>query len=824
MKAMDAEAKAKAKAEAKLKRKLQDEKWYSWRRILRIVIPIVVIALLVFIILSVAFGNPNDLKFSDDGMVCSDAQAPDTSKGIKGQLPSDSGMTMFAENDYLKLGFSPKDDLFIIIDKATGRVFRSYPEPLPEGETDANGNEIASDIASYSKKTETGQILRSPVFVEYTKSGMEGGFTKGVNQLEHIKTVYFIKDGVQLVYDVKELELTFTVEITLDGDSLKYKVPKNAIIERATLEGEEEDRRPMLAALSILPYLGAHRNGDSGYFVSPDGSGALTYFDVARVSNFNEYCKRIYGYDYTFDSIDSPDYSNEKITMPVYGIVDDDYMLTSFIDCGESNAELMIGNPGVKNLTFYNIYFQFTYRYFYRMQISKSGSLFDMVIKDTQLGDVVQHVYFNTDPSFNPAEKETAYTYVDVATKTRGLLLDKWSAQWNVNKQQLSEASSPMSIKFFMGAETVSGGVLNQLKVMTTFDDVREMYEDLESIGVSDLKLTLLGWTNHGYYWNTTTKNKPDGDYGGKSGLRDLNAWAKKKNIELSLDNNLLIIYGSPNGWYGATQRNSVVKKPNTFYLNYYMDTTYGRLMNKGYYMSPVYFKNELLDDEIERLSDYGTQNVTLQQVGDLVYTDYNEKNALLRLQTIKMYVDVINKYKQNFSDVSVYYGYDYAVAVSDVIDNIPMSKSRSILLDEQIPFIQIVYHGLAEYYSAAINNQDSNRYALLKSIEYGSNITYEVTREKSSLLQYTDYVFLFKAQYSLLRDEIAENYRIAEEAIKPFSTQNIVNHFRVTANQDVFCTEYSGGAKVYVNYTNSDYTLANGSKVPAMGYLVVNA
>ena len=38
----------------------------------------------------------------------------------------------------------------------------------------------------------------------------------------------------------------------------------------------------------------------------------------------------------------------------------------------------------------------------------------------------------------------------------------------------------------------------------------------------------------------------------------------------------------------------------------------------------------------------------------------------------------------------------------------------------------------------------------------------------------------------------------------------------------DVFCTEYESGAKVYVNYTGSDYTLPDGKVVGAMNYLVV--
>ncbi len=814
------------KAAKKLQKKFDRvDKKFSWLTVLKVVIPLLLIIIIAFVLVKAAFGNSKNIKFDDSTFIKSDASPVDKSKGINGQLLSDAGMTIFADNGKLKLGYSPRDDLFIIQDLSTGRVFRSYPEPIYSGTVDKNGKEIESDLPMYKTSTETGQILTSPVFIEYTKSGLEGGFTKGINQMtELVKTVYFINNGVQLLYEVGDLDLSFIVEITIEDNSLVYRVPFNAINERETLPWEEEDRRPFLCALSVLPYLGAHRDGETGYFVTPDGSGALTYFDVARVSNYTEYSKKIYGIDNTFDVLDSPDYSNEKLTMGVYGIVDNDYMITSFIDTGETNAELKIGNPGVKSLPFYSIYYEFTYRYFYRQQMTKGGTQFDMVTKDRQIGDAVQRLYFDSKPGFVPDENnESAFTYVDVALKTKDLLLNKWKTQWGVEKTALAQAESPMNLRFFMGDKTTSGGgVLNQIKVLTTFNDVKKIGTELEEAGVTDLRMTLLGWMKKGYFWNSTRNNKVDNNFGGKNGLRSLNKWADEKDLTLALDNNLLYIYGNPAN--GATLRNAVVKKPNTFYLQYYSTTTYGRLLVDGYYMSPKYFNNKLINKQISNLKKYGVSEVVLQQIGDTMYTDYNEKNATTRSQTQAMYVEWLKKYKENFEHVSVYYGNEYAVAFADTIDGIPIDKSSRIILDEQIPFIQIVYHGLAEYYTNPINLQDRPQYALLKAIEYGSNISYEVTENEINLLMYTNYRFLYKGQFSLLKDEIVESYKAVNEAVKPFSTQYITNHYRLEPFMDVFCTEYSGGAKVYVNYTGADYTLSGGNVVKAMSYLVVNA
>ena len=790
-----------------------------WKRVLVPCVALLLVVVILVVLLSVAFGNPDELVFGTDSIVISDPQPVDTSKGIKGKLLSDSGMTEFANNGTLSLQYSPKDDLFVVIEKTTGQVFRSYPEALYE-----DGTNVSSDLQNYDVKQETGKILTSPLFIGYTRSGLDGGFVKGINQMKDVtKTVHFIKDGVQLIYEVGELALRVTLEITVEDNVVKYKIPRNGIVERETEAWEEEDRRPLLTSLAVLPYFGAHRQGDSGYYVSPDGSGALTYFNVARVNNYNEYSKRVYGIDETFDLLSNPDYAGESLSVGAYGIVDGNYMITSFIDIGESVASLKIGNPGVRNLPFYSIYYEYTYRYIYKQQVSKSGTNYDMVVKDMQIGDVEQHLYFDIDGAFQAdTENDTfAYSYFDVAVKTRELVQEKWATLWKVDKKLLQGENSALNIRFFMGAETISGGVLDEMKVMTDFNDVKEIVEALEKKGVTNLDLTLLGWTEGGYFWNSTTKNKVDDSFGGKSGLKKLTKWAKDKNINLSLDNNLLVIYGNPDGWSGATLRNSVVRQANSFYLGHYATTISGSLKYDGYWMSPKYFEKELLKDTISRLESYNAEGVVLQQLGNNLYSDYNEENALLRVQAVSRYVNWLKKYKESFNQVSVYYGYDYAAALADLIMGIPMDRSSHIILDEAVPFMQIVYHGMINCFTEPLNNQDNPQYSLLKAIEYGTSISYEVTAAETNKLQYTDYLSLFKAQYSLLEEEICEAYAAAEKAIKPFIGQQIIAHGKVDQQKEIFCTEYSGGGKVYVNYTNTNYTLSDGSVVEAMGYLV---
>lgn len=112
-------------------------------------------------------------------------------------------------------------------------------------------------------------------------------------------------------------------------------------------------------------------------------------------------------------------------------------MLTSFIQSGDSNAELKISNPGIRNLPFYAIYFQYNYRNFYKLQISNSGTQYDMVVKDKQLGDVEQRI------TFDLSEKEE-YSYVDVASTVRKKLLAQWKERYGIDLEMGGNGDSPI--------------------------------------------------------------------------------------------------------------------------------------------------------------------------------------------------------------------------------------------------------------------------------------------------------------------------------------------------------------------------------------------
>ncbi len=835
-------AEAEAFLEAQRKKKLRN-------RIITTVVTVAIVVLIVFIVYNVVFGgNKGFIKFSKNHITTNAVMAP--GETISADAEDTLMHTVKAKDGTVReLWYSPKTTLLTVkVLDSDGNVldtFRSWPKP--------KADEAAADDENKYANIDIHDTVTSMVNVRFSIKNLDGGNkTDSINRIKHSEEINKIENGFRIKYTILDTKYSniekgeffdpcsFIVEFTLDskGD-LIVNVPREGLVEPAFDSAMEKndstaDTRPRLASVTCLPFFGATRQGDSGYFVIPDGSGAITYFDESRIPTNDEYEKRIYGIDETFDASENgtPNLNNKSVMMPVYGIVGDNTMVTCFAEESEAHASLIVGVPGVRNTPFYYINYSFKWREYYYSKLSNSGETYTFLEVPSGAGDFKQRY------TFSVCGDDEEFTYVDVANETREFLIDKWNYDVDIYDYLNGKINSVgddgdeaelLNVKIFMSAVNKSSvSFLSEIKVMTTFKDAENIVTDMKNtLGNSRVKYSLLGWQNDGYFGNVMKKYNIEGDLGGKSGLKDLNEFAKKENVEIAADQNMLIVYGNPTG--GASLRKSIVKTPGYEYLEYKMVSNAGTYISRDfYYMSPLYYDRDMLADDIKDLNKLGFANVDLQQLGELIYTDYNRENALLRQQALEYYRKWIAAYKDKFGEVSVNYGFDFAASVADNILNMPSYSSTLFQLDRSIPFAQIVYHGLVNYYSEPINRTSKNTYETLKAIEYGAYLTYEVTWNETEELKYTDYNSLFKSRYEDLRDQIDEGYALAEMALAGVENATITNHYCVDAvdgdkSGNVYCTEYSNGVKVYVNYGTNSYTFDDGNVITASGVGVVS-
>ena len=762
-------------------------------RVIKILVILLIVILAVFILLKVFFGNDKGITFSDDYLKISDP------KISMGTVPSDDAVpSVMAENEFYKLEYTPNTDLLVLTDKSSGESYRSYPA-VSEGELRGNGIDLSSPIFR----------LTSPVVVRYTQNGDSDDGDVGINQLVHEKTVNKIENGFQLLYGLPQFRIQFAVEFTIDDEGLQVNVPRNGIVE------EDEEGEARLLSLTLLPYFLSTRDGDQGYYVLPDGCGGLTYFNQPRLTSFSTYEKRLYGYDMTFDKQLSPDYTNMSLSMPVAGRIINDDMVSMYSVEGEAGTALMMVNPGKNSIPFYGLAYKFHLRQIYSMSMSKGASFYQYE-DEFGIGDATVKYYF-----IHKSDGE--FTYVYLAEEARCKLLTEWAEDFGITEKKAETDGAIVTIKVFLGAENKTGGVIDSYKVLTTFNQVKEIYEELKNQGVDEMRILLLGWQDAGYYGNICDKFPADGGLGGDDDLKQLVEWAEQNHIELALDYNSLLLYGEPSN--GVSLRSGAVKEPGTIYLNFNMATSSGtyRDIANFYVMSPLYYEKEFLNDDIEEFKNLNVDSVVLQTLGNQLFTDYNKVNALTRQQVMHHFNSWLNTFNNNFKNVSIYYGNDYAAAIADKILDIPTASSSLQLIDEAVPFMQIVYHGIIDYYCEPINRSDNEAISYLKAVEYGAMPSYELTYKSTEELKYTYYDKLFKSQYSLLSSSIGEQYNAVKDYLKSVKDATITDHYRLDGIKSVYCTEFSNGVKVYVNYETSAYSSeALGVTIDAQNFKVI--
>ena len=91
---------------------------------------------------------------------------------------------------------------------------------------------------------------------------------------------------------------------------------------------------------------------------------------------------------------------------------------------------------------------------------------------------------------------------------------------------------------------------------------------------------------------------------------------------------------------------------------------------------------------------------------------------------------------------------------------------------------------------------------------------------ESAFTLQNTLYTQYFGAQYAAWHEKLVEIYSRYNNELGHTFNQRMVNHEIVADN--LSCTEYEDGTKVYVNYSYENKTTPEGNNIPARDYFVM--
>lgn len=791
-----------------------------------------------------------------------------------------SNMVLGAENEYLKLYTNVKTAEVAVYDKRTGVISYSNPQQAEE-DSIANGvnksmlksqliieyfndKRVGGTFNSYDYSTSLGQYEIEaidngfryiytigdlsnetgvvPEFItkerldsflskieeksakyvlsRYVKSKTMDGFLelseavkKGPSTLRKMNT-YLTEAGYTMEdYEADmatagadaDIPVSFVIplEYRLSGDAINVSIPTCKV---------EEHGGGFLFRIHVLRNFAAAGTNEEGYFLVPNGSGSLIYFNNGK-TKAQDYSQFVYGIDPLLSQYLVLE-NTENARLPLFGISRKESGILATIEEGESLAAIYASVAGKVNSYNY-AYSGFQIRgYDTLAMFGQTGAEAELPILEKQFYDL------NLTVRYTFLEKENA-NYSGMARYFRERL---------EREGILKTVEQTDSIPFYMdliGGVARTGYILgkqyDEVFPMTTFKEAGEIVEDLYNNNVSNLVMNYQGWFNSGYYHDAANKIKVVRKLGGKSGLKTLTNKIESLGGRLYAEVSFQKVPFTSEGYKYSVESSKyygsgyVVTGGQVNPMTYFQGSSMGFVETKYNLVSPK-FLPRYVSKFADKVTKYNISGITLKDLGDILQSDKKRTEGINREQAKLVVMDQFEKLSATNKNIMVNGGNFYSLTFSDDIINAPIGHNTFPIVDEEVPFYEMVIHGLVNYTGSAINLLDAYKKEdfVLRLIEYGASPHYTFTYKDTSEMKYTGLNMLNSTKFSVWREDAIEVYKEVNEALKHVTNAKIIEHEIIS--DGLKKVTYDNGITFYMNQSNKDITY-NGITLSAKSY-----
>ncbi|MBP1547094.1 MAG: hypothetical protein J6A37_10880, partial [Oscillospiraceae bacterium] len=360
-------------------------------------------------------------------------------------------------NENMKLYMNKKEHTIMLEDLKTGKKWWSNPVDLQTSNAKkGQKNELASGLTlTYGAPADRATTILN-------------NKAKGKTQMK--------KSGkaIEITYTFSEPGITVPVTISLEKDYMKLYVDTKAIVEEnpSTVSGK------LVTDLAFMTTFGAAGLEDEGYFVIPDGSGAIINFNNGK-SGLKTYTGKVYGKDITAVKTQKQA-TTQNVSLPMYGIVKGDSAMMVVADKGDTCASINSYVSYQNNTDYNSTYFDFELRTQDEYLMGGESSPLKVFEKRGILIPEIELRYY---PVSNEEKGEVDYT--DIADRYRDYLInDK-----GVTDQDLTDKNS-LYLDIYgatLKKKSIAGLPVTVKEPVTTFATTQYMLECLNNMGVDDM-------------------------------------------------------------------------------------------------------------------------------------------------------------------------------------------------------------------------------------------------------------------------------------------------------------------------------------------------
>ena len=560
----------------------------------------------------------------------------------------------------------------------------------------------------------------------------------------------------------------------------------------------------LLGSIDVLPAFTINKSDTSyGQIILPDGSGAVINFNSPKDKlNYTAYAKSIYGNDMAFPyRVTEATINNEKLMFPMYG----------FLDATNKKGVLAIVERGANQTSIYanfkrsavestaNVaYFQTRFRESETVYAGTANTPFLKWSKEHINNDLKFVYHFLMENEFVDNEKKIQY--VTLAKMYRDYLIDRYEI---VPKDYSDNVVLNLN---FLGAfekrELVLGFVRNVDYSLTTFEQAREIIQELMNEGITDYSVAYTSWTSDGMDPKASRHISVARVLGGQRNFKSFNQFLQDNEIKFYPE---VRIASAKDYDYSFGNLKYTAKSIGSSYARQFSNVIIGMVTftRPDILVSPKYY-NSLATNLYKSYNRFGVEGSYIRDVGNFRLADYARKGTIFAENGMDYQVDVLEKLYDDDHYMMLSAPFDYALKYADFAVDIPMQSSLLGYYDHSIPFYQLVVSGLFDYTGPAINfdGQNSINWYLLKSLETGSNLNFLLSYEDTKILLDTDYTMYFNAYYKNWKNNILYLNKMINDAKIHHGV--LTNHKILQDN--VFRVEYSNGTVIVINYNNTIY------------------
>lgn len=609
------------------------------------------------------------------------------------------------------------------------------------------------------------------------------------------------------------------IEYILDGRDLVVRIPAGEVEYPIEVLDRDGSRATYpIHSIRLMEYFGAAGPASEGYIFVPDGSGALIYLNNGKL-HASPYKMPVYGNDRSVELQTERLRHTSQAYLPVYGLKQSDKAFMAIIDDGQALATITADIAG-RNSSYNTVSADFVLLPKGTASL-RTGVAFVMaeqvyrnsinVYQDRQYMGLyqVRYVFLSGDEA----------DYVGMAKRYQQHLI----GMGELSRVDPSE-ETPLFLELVGAIDDVKpilGIPRTVVEPLTTYEEAARIVADLTGRGIAGLKVVYTGWMKGGLAHIPPSRVAFESVLGGSKGFNQLLATVREKGIDFYPEVQFLSVRDSGllDGFFPRRDA-SVFVNGRVGKLYDYNEATKQLTYTDPYYILSPRVLPRFVEGFLRDYESLGLGAVALSDVGRNVDSDFRKGADLVDREQS---VDVIRRELARISDIAgaiaVKGANSYVFPYVDSIVGVPMEDSRFRLVDEPVPFLQIVLHGFINYAGDPINLSEDPATSLLKSIEVGAYPYFRLFYRDPSIVKDTDYGYLYSCCYFDWVESVVTMHGISDGVFNGLQDQRIVDHEKLKTG--VYKTTYESGTSIVVNYNNEPVTLDD-IEVPGRSFWLI--